>query len=189
MKTRVFGVLTLVLGALTTAFGFVLPLFYINKEPSVQIICGADMPTYEFLLWQAGAFPVLFVLLGAALALTGLFSLIFNKSVSKNCAPKTSLIALALSVFGATGLNCFFFCFVCAAFGEKAAYPRAYPASAAGMIISLVAFLALIFWYVVERRKKISVFGVVCDVALSIVYLPFFTFALSYFMDFLQNVI
>lgn len=188
MRSKIFSLIALAVGVLSAALGFVLPFIYMNRGTSSDMIGGADTATYEFFFWRYGSLPIIFVLLGASLTLAGLFSLIFSKGVSKNCSVKTTLIALSLSIFGATGLNCFFFCYVCAVFNEKSAYPRAYPTSCAGMLLSLFAFVALIVWYCAQRQKKFSIFGALTDVATSIIFLPFFTFATDYAIEFFRTI-
>jgi len=167
-------------GVLLSAVGFITPMLITGKM-SANVIGGADAPTYWRLFFNEwkGIFPCL-TLLGSAMAISGLFSLIFFKTVQTACPVKTSAMALALSGVGGVGLGCLAVWFSIVAFQDMDRYPIEYPASIAVGMVSFGVFVALTALYFKERKKVWFAKGLVLDVALSILFLPacfwFFTF-------------
>lgn len=115
------------------------------------------------LVFQLHIFGIMALLLVA-------FALIFRKKISKICTVKTTLISLAISLFGGVGLFSFF--------AWLTILPRETPIEylffiACG-IISFVSFVVTIVFYVILRKRKFSAFGLIFDVLTSIITLPFF---------------
>ncbi|MBR3909503.1 MAG: hypothetical protein IKJ50_07280 [Clostridia bacterium] len=115
------------------------------------------------LVFQLHIFGIMALLLVA-------FALIFRKKISKICTVKTTLLSLAISLFGGVGLFSFF--------AWLTILPRETPIEyqffiACG-IISFVSFVATIVFYAILRKRKFSAFGLIFDVLTSIITLPFF---------------
>lgn len=102
------------------------------------------------------------------------FALIFRKKISKICTVKTTLLSLAISLFGGVGLSCFLSWFIIAATNSVYEHPIEYPFYIICGIISFVSFVATIVFYVILRKRKFSVYGIIFDFLTSIITLPFF---------------
>lgn len=98
------------------------------------------------------------------------FALIFRKKISKICTVKTTLLSLAISLFGGVGLFSFF--------AWLTILPRETPIEYLFFIIcgiiSFVSFVATIVFYAILRKRKFGVYGIIFDVLTSIITLPFF---------------
>lgn len=123
--------------------------------------------TFFSLFWQ-------FKFWGVILLLFIVFALIFRKKISKICTVKTTLLSLAISLFGGVGLSCFLSWFIIAATNSVYEHPIEYPFYIMCGIISFVSFVATIVFYAILRKRKFSVFGLIFDVLTSIITLPFF---------------
>lgn len=155
-------------------------LMSVPQGPSVGIIGGADGPTAQFLMTELlSDWPGCLFLLAAALILSGFFCLLFSKTVARVCSVKTSAVALGLSATGGVGLYCFFAWLAMTAFHETGKHPIAYPVSVALGVVCLTAFAALLAIYFRKRRQSWSWGGLAIDVATAVLYLPFFTCAVS----------
>ena len=172
MKLKSFAAGAFVAGLLLLAAGFGIPALLTGKISS-NIIGGAGMPTYSRLFFNewGGIFPCL-ALTGVAMAICGLFNLLFSKTVQSGCSVKTSAIALGLSCVGGLGLGCFFDWFSIVAFHAMDQHPIEYPCSIAVGMASLGGFVALLWWYFKERKQNWSGKGIVLDVLMSILFLP-----------------
>lgn len=179
MKLKRCSIAALIAGVVLFVGSFVIPFILTFRasagQGSVGIIGGADGPTAQFLTMQLlSRWPGCLAFLSAALVLTGLFCLIFSKTVTQVCFVKTSAVALGLSAIGGAGLYCFFLWLAMAAFHETGKHPIAYPVSVAGGVLCLMGFLGLLVLYFRERKQKWCWGGIVIDVATSILYLPTF---------------
>ena len=103
-----------------------------------------------------------------------LFTLIFWKKISKVCSVKTTLLSLAISLFGGVGLSCFLSWFIIAATNSVYEHPIEYPFYIMCGIISFVSFVATIVFYIILRKRKFSAFGLIFDILTSIITMPFF---------------
>ena len=115
------------------------------------------------LVFQLHIFGIMALLLVA-------FALIFRKKVSKICSVKTTLLSLAISFFGGVGF-CSFLAWLTILPRET---PIEYQFFIACGIISFVSFVVTIVFYVILRKRKFSVYGIIFDVLTSIIILPFF---------------
>lgn len=119
------------------------------------------------LVFQLHIFGIMALLLVA-------FALIFRKKISKICMVKTTLLSLAISFFGGVGLSCFLSWFTIVAWNAVYEHPIEYPFYIIYGIISFVSFVATIVFYIILRKRKFSVYGIIFDVLTSIITLPFF---------------
>lgn len=143
----ILGVAVLLLGAV---MGLPLLAQGSNQDAS-GIIGGADAPTKQFLMHRLlRSVNGCRIFLSIAMLLSGLFCLLFSKTVRKHCTIKTTAISLGLSGVGAAGLACLLIWFSIAAFGSVSAYPIRYPASILLGMLSLVAFMILIAVFVCQ---------------------------------------
>lgn len=95
---------------------------------------------------------------------------------------KTTLSALAISFFGALGLDCYLSWYSIVAFGESSRYPNAYAVSIVGGLVSFVAFVVAVHYYFRFRRENGRWIGILPDAAISIITLPAFGFLIAQFM-------
>ena len=193
MKLKQISLLTLLVGALFSIIGAIVPFIALQNYPfengAVGIIGGADTPTYEFVVFRImDGWPFVAVLFGITLIFSALFCLIFSKTVKNNCNMKTTVLSLGLSAVGAAGLVCVCIWFVTVAFGEISKYPIKYPASVLLGSLCFFAFVVLIAVYFKVRKTNWSIKGIIIDVLTSIIYLPAFFFAFSYLYEFLDRV-
>ena len=184
MKLKRYSLAALASGAVLCIGSFVVPFILTFRassgQGSVGIIGGADGPTAQFLTMQLlSSWPGCLAFLSAALVLSGLFCLIFSKTVTHVCSVKTSAVALGLSATGGAGLYCFFLWLAMTAFHETGKHPIAYPVSVAGGLLCLTGFVALLVLYFRERKQKWSWGGLAIDVATAVIYLPNFLCAVS----------
>lgn len=117
----------------------------------------------ELLLMKLHIFGIMALLLVV-------FAVIFRKKVSKICSVKTSLLSLAISFFGGVGF--------CSFLAWLTILPRETPIEYLFFIIcgiiSFVSFVATIVFYIILRKRKFSVFGLIFDVLTSMIAMPFF---------------
>lgn len=179
-KVKMFSLAALTTGFIMVLTSFIIPIveFYsIQDKGSVGIIGGADSPTFLY-IWEITQrsnlhFALIF---GATLFLCGLFCLIFNQTVPKNCTLKTTGISLAISFFGSAGLTCFVLWVSCVAFGLNIKEnPFRYPLSIVCGIFSLAAFIISIIFYIKARKNNLRIKGIIIDILTSAITLyPFF---------------
>ena len=184
MKLKRYSLAALASGVVLFVGSFVVPFILTFRasagQGSVGIIGGADGPTAQFLTMQLlSRWPGCLAFLSAALVLSGLFCLIFSKTVTHVCSVKTSAVALGLSATGGAGLYSFFLWLVMTAFHETGKHPIAYPVSVAGGLLCLMGFVALLVLYFRERKQKWCWGGIAIDVATAVIYLPPFLCAAS----------
>ncbi len=179
MKLKHFSLFCLIVGALLLSVGLLCPLLHMeNENATVGIIGGPDLPTYQLLLFRyADGLFLTCTAWGIALLLTGLFCLLFGKTVAASCTVKTTAIALGLSATGAAGLHCALEIIAMSAFGEQASYPIRFPFFLSGGFLCLCCFGGLLAWYF-DAKKSQSAKGILIDVITAIVYTPalFLTF-------------
>jgi hypothetical protein len=139
----------------------------------VDIIGGADRPTVNWYRHKMLNQPHgLLILFGAVGALVSFLTLIFSRTVKKNCALPTSGIALGLSAFaslGAYSLLTFASCFFLT---DPSKHPIRFPASACTGALALSGFILLMALYFRLRAKKPSRMGVFFDVTFSLLCMP-----------------
>ena len=112
-KFKICSSIALILGLLLALVSVLMPIIKINEftaqNGSIGIIGGADGPTAIYLTSHLLDGNLLFTLiLGLTLFLNGGFCLIFKRVVINNCSLKTTALSLIISLFGASGLVCFF---------------------------------------------------------------------------------
>ncbi len=191
MKLKQISLLTLLIGALFSITGVIVPFItlqnYTSQNGAIGIIGGADTPTYEFIVFRImNGLPFLAVLFGISLVISALFCLIFSKTVKSNCNIKTTALSFGLSAIGGAGLVCAFLWFTIVSFHETSEYPIAYPASLLIGILCFVAFVVLFAIYFKARKTNWSIKGVIIDVLTGIIYLPTFFFLFSYLSEILS---
>ena len=184
-KYKYISYIILASGILLLIIGVLLPFIalqnYISYNGAISIIGGADIPTYEVIVfgWMNGL-PFCLMLLGAALSISALFCLLFSKTVKANCTIKTSALSIGLSAVGAMGITCVFIWFTIVSFHEMSKHPISYPLSKILGMLCFFAFIVLIALYFKERKNHWTVKGFFIDIFTSILYLPAFFFTLGY---------
>jgi hypothetical protein len=143
-----------------------------KDETVVGVVRGYSYGNY--VVTEMHYIPYVLKLLGIALVITGLFALIFNKTVRQCCNIKTTAISLGLSSMAACGVYCFLTLFIISVFSSSKGYPYDYPTSKAGCIISLLIFIVLFVSYIIVRKDTLKIKGVVIDILLCILYFPSF---------------
>lgn len=114
---------------------------------------------------------MLFKVFGAGIFACGVFGLIFNKAIHKNCSFDTTVVSVLFSVDGAVGLfGAYAFIFGCHFFTEPKNHPILYPASITLIILSFLAFCSLMCVYIRLRKKNAKIIGVLFDFLLSIIF-------------------
>ena len=183
MKLKIFALVLLLVGLLLLGVVIGLPqLVQEGTQVAVAIIGGADGPTFQYQLDRLmHSVNGCLVLWGVALTLTGLFCLIFTKTVKKHCTVKTSAIAMCTSLVTAAGLICFLELFsialVTAAFGGAGRYPVRSAVSVLLGTFCFAAFVGLMILYYCCRKGKKAKAGVALDVLTTLLYLPAFFYA------------
>ncbi len=86
MKLKKISVIALIVGALTVVASLAYPIVMLNiriaQKGPIAIIGGADMPIFRHLYMSCwSGWPMVITFLGAAVMLSALFCLIFNKTV------------------------------------------------------------------------------------------------------------
>ena len=111
-KYKIYSSIALISGLLLALTSVLVPIIklsnYTAQNGSVGIIGGADTPTLLFLLQYFDGGLLFTSILGLTLFLSGGFCLIFKRVVINNCRLKTTVLSLIISLFGASGLVCFF---------------------------------------------------------------------------------
>ena len=190
---RKYSCISLLIGAAITLASALLPMLSLSngtvQSGSVEIIGGADVPTYAFLAHEIwGGVTIYTFTFGVTLMIASLFCVIFHKTVEKHCALKTTILSLSLSFVGTVGLVCLFTWFSIVAFHEMSKHPISYPASLILGLLSFVLFIVLIMFYCEVRKKKFSVKGILVDIATSVLTLPLFFFICAKIFDILEQV-
>ena len=176
-KFKIYSSIVLISGLLLALTSVLVPIIKINEftaqNGSIGIIGGADGPTAIYLTSHFLDGNLLFTLiLGLTLFLSGAFCLIFKRVVINNCRLKTTVLSLIISLFGATGLVCFFIWYSIVAFHEMSMHPIAYPCSIFAGLLSLMGFVTAIVFYIRARKTNLQPKGIIIDIITSIITLP-----------------
>ena len=176
-KFKIYSSIALISGLVLVLTSVLIPIIkfsnYTAQNGSIGIIGGADMPTLLFSLRYVLGGQLLYAfVLGLTLFLSGGFCLVFKRVVINNCSLKTTALSLIISFFGASGLACFFIWYSIVAFLEISMHPIAYPCSIFVGLLSLVAFITAIIFYIRVRKKNLKPKGIIIDILTSITTLP-----------------
>lgn len=182
MKFKSFSLTMLLSGLLLSTIGIVAPFIMLQNYGSVQIIGGAELPTYWFFLAVQG-WPLCLLLFGVCFIVSALLGLLFVKTIKTNCSIKTSIVSLGLSAVGSLAIVCVFVWYTIVAFHEVSKHPFAYPLSVSLGILCLIACIALIAMYCKFRRGCWSIKGFVMDAFTCVLYLPAFFYTFSYLYE------
>lgn len=153
MKKR--NIVTLSLGALIIALGFLYPLL---KPAYSYWECFLTLVPCAFIL--VGIFTIIFAVLGFA----------YPDFFKEKCPLSTTITAISGSLVGA----CWFWCFLCYATLSSKNHPIAYPAVVTLGSIFTICLLVLLVVYICLRAKKFSLSGFGIDVLIVILtFIPF----------------
>ena len=191
-KFKIYSSSALISGLLLALASVLVPIIklsnYTVQNGSIGIIGGADGPTAIYITSHLlGGRLILTLILGLTLFLCGGFCLIFKRTVMNNCRLKTTALSLIISFFGASGLSCFFIWYSIVAFLEMSIHPIAYPCSIFVGLLSLVAFVMAIIFYVRARKENFKIKGIVIDILTSIITLPILFLLVSKICAILQS--
>lgn len=176
-KIKIYSFIGLILGLTLVLVSVLVPIIKINEftaqNGSIGIIGGADTPTLLFLLrYNFGEGLLFLFILGLTLFLCGAFCLIFGRAVINNCTLKTTALSLIISLFGASGLSCFFIWYSIVVFHEMSIHPVAYLCGVFAGLLSLIAFVTAIVFYVRARKANLKPKGIIIDILTSTITLP-----------------
>lgn len=176
-KIKIYSLITFSLGLLLVLVSVLVPIIKLNnftsQNGSIGIIGGAGMPTLLFLLrYILGGHLLYTFVLGLTLFLCGGFCLIFGRVVINNCSLKTTALSLMISLFGASGLFCFFIWYSIVVFRETSMHPITYPLSIFAGLLSFIAFVTAIVFYIRGRKTNLKPKGIIIDILTSIITLP-----------------
>lgn len=175
-KFKIYSSISLISGLLIVLASVLVPIIKLSNHTaqngSVGIIGGADAPTLLFLLKYSDGHLLFTLILGLTLFLCGGFCLIFKRVVINNCGLRTTALSLVISLFGASGLSCFFIWYSIVAFHEMSMHPIAYPVSVFAGLLSFIMFIAAIILYIKVRRNNFKPKGIIIDILTSIITLP-----------------
>ena len=191
-KFKIYSSIALISGLVLVLTSVLIPIIkfsnYTAQNGSIGIIGGADMPTLLFSLRYVLGGQLLYAFaLGLTLFLSGGFCLVFKRVVINNCSLKTTALSLIISFFGASGLACFFIWYSIVAFLEMSMHPIAYPCSIFVGLLSLVAFITAIIFYIRVRKKNLKPKGIIIDILTSIITLPTLFFLVAKIYAILQS--
>lgn len=191
-KFKIYSSIALISGLVLVLTSVLIPIIkfsnYTAQNGSIGIIGGADMPTLLFSLRYVLGGQLLYAfVLGLTLFLSGGFCLVFKRVVINNCSLKTTALSLIISFFGASGLACFFIWYSIVAFLEISMHPIAYPCSIFVGLLSLVAFITAIIFYIRVRKKNLKPKGIIIDILTSITTLPILFLLVSKICAILQS--
>ena len=145
------------------------------SDTDVGIIGGADRPTINRYFQKMLSHPHgLLIHFGAAGIFISFLTLIFSRTVKKNCTFPTSGTALGLSAcasLGAYSLVIFASCFFLT---NPSRHPIRFPASVCIGWLALVGFILLMALYFRLRAVKPSRIGVFYDATFSLLCIPAF---------------
>ena len=115
------------------------------------------------------------MLYGIAFLICGLSMYIFHKTISSQCALKTSFLSICLSATAALGLHCGIVRLSNYMFDELGEHPFSNPASEMGLFVATILFIVFMCFYVKIRYSKPSKIGVIIDVLFAFIYIiPFY---------------
>ena len=175
-KIKIYSSIALISGLVLVLASVLIPIIkfinYTAQNGSVGIIGGADTPTLLFLLQYSDGGLLFTSILGLTLFLSGGFCLIFGSVVINNCRLKTTALSLIISLFGASGLVCFFIWYSIVAFHEMSKHPLSYPLSIFSGLLSLIGFVTAIVFYIRVRKTNLKPKGIIIDILTSIITLP-----------------
>ncbi len=113
-----------------------------------------------------------------------------HKSIFRYCNLKTIAMSLMISFWIAAGLTCFLVWISIVAFQAMSESPISYPTSIVGGLVSLLAFLLSVFFYIKMRQSNLSVKGVLIDALITFLSLPvFFFWLVQYVYPWLQRLV
>ena len=175
-KFKIYSSISLISGLLIVLASVLVPIIKLSNHTaqngSVGIIGGTDAPTLLFLLKYSDGHLLFTLILGLTLFLCGGFCLIFKRVVINNCGLRTTALSLVISLFGASGLSCFFIWYSIVAFHEMSMHPIAYPVSVFAGLLSFIMFIAAIIFYIKVRKNNFKPKGIIIDILTSIITLP-----------------
>lgn len=186
-----FSIITIIIGAFLIISGIVTPwisLLLMPPAPSVGIIGGADGPTLNYLYRDAWLSSVHFPLslLGIATIITGIMTLIFKKSIIKNCNIKSSAYALSISAL----ISLTFYCIIAYIF-IGSWHDTNVTFSASHFICILLALLSLIGCiilgisyakkYICDKKYKRIIFDIGIIIVFFVPFLMLFSYIHSIF--------
>ena len=169
--------LVFALCGIAAIIGFIAVAFPATQGPSVGIIGGADGPTAILLVRSTGHLPMTVLSFGGAMLISGLFALIFNRSMAKNCSLRTSAISLGISASVSLEAFAFFLFASCYFLSNPNKHPIRHPVSLLVGIFALVALVSMICIYAKIRSKNKSLIGVLWDACLALLFLVPFSLA------------
>lgn len=189
-KTRIAFTAILLLGTIFFLAGAFLPFLVADMadfDKEVGIFATSVPIGREFyLVTQSvlGVSSLIYYILGGfgiAIAILGLFGLIFTKTIQRCCSVKTGFSAFLLSfVGGLISMSMLWF------LGDSSGhYPIVTKGIVAALLIGLVFFVFLFKTYVTARRKKPSKIGMAIDLSLFLVFLLPFVLSFHEFYHFL----
>lgn len=194
---RITFSILLAVGIIFLAIGLIAPfiverLYYIGYSVG-YIAGGIDFPNYTDMMFNhLYGLWAFFVHLGGAIILSSGFALIFHKMVATACRIVTSVLSLALSVFGASGLV---FCLLTLSTSgtEYMHYPHANPTFFVCGLLCLFLCITLLGAYFYHRCKQMSYRGFLFETLITIIYFPafywFWGVLTDFFWDILKNYI
>ncbi len=146
-----------------------------KKISIITLLIGIILLLLGSLLPSDSIMKLLLLLFGGAIALSGLFALIFTKTVDENCYAETSIVALALSADVGLGFYSVILCLSC----SFLSHPDNHPIRLlGGILIGLIAFalfIILLYYYTQLRKESPSKKGVLIDILFSFTFIaPFF---------------
>lgn len=175
-KIKIYSFIALISGLLLVLASVLVPIIklsnYNAQNGSVGIIGGADAPTLLFLLRYSDGHLLFALILGLTLFLCGGFCLVFKRVIISNCGLRTTALSLVISSFGASGLSCLLIWYSIVVFHEMSMHPIAYPVSIFAGLLSLVAFITAIIFYIRVRKNNFKPKGIIIDILTSIITLP-----------------
>jgi len=129
----------------------------LRKFSIAVLVVGLLMLTVYFVdrFRNPGSYMTILLSLGASLCISGVFCLLFTKTVKHHCYISTSVISLALSMFSGSG---FLSVFMLPLIGWGGIDPikndiQQWVLTVSG-IISLVSIIALLVVYIIIRKKR-----------------------------------
>ena len=167
-RYKLFWLLALMTGISLLLIGVVFPLILLlvsAPKSSIGIIGGADIPTAKFVLQLLFAKFQVPIILGLTFIVMSTFCLMFRRTICKHCSIKTTLLSLGISCSCSMGYTGFLNWYFIVLFHEMSRHPIRYPGSIAMGIVALISFLIFTIWYCIAKKKKVTILGVLIDVA------------------------
>ena len=160
MKKRNF--ITLILGAIIVALGFLYPIIY-------SAISTGSTETYWQILRYETPYQIIFI--GLLIILFAVLGFIFPKFFEKNCPVPTTIISFAISFVSAGGM----FCLIYSIWLSPQSNPIAFPANVTLGVICGICAIILTFIYISYRNKHPVYYGFAIDlITVFLTIKPFF---------------